>query len=165
MRKTTRITWKIMLVLLGLTITSTRVSAQELPIIPDANKIEGTWDSQLTYKNCTTGAILFTGQSLVSYSQGGVLTAITSGAAPATRSPGLGVWRHAGGQDYESTFKEFRYNADGTFAGKIVVVAQITHQADDTLTTSAIGKFYNAAGVQVTSICPTGVSTRFTGEQ
>ena len=75
-----------------------------------------------------------------------------------------GVWRHVGGRDYESTFKEFRYNAEGALTGKVIVVVQITHEADDTLTTKAVGTFYNSAGVVTSRICPTGVATRFTGE-
>ena len=54
----------------------------QTPIEPDGNKIEGAWDSQITYKSCNTGAVLFTGQSFYIYAQGGVLTAITTGAAP-----------------------------------------------------------------------------------
>lgn len=41
---------------------------------------------------------------------------------------------------------------------------QWTKQWDDTLTTNAVGTFYNAAGNATSSICPTGVGTRFTGE-
>ena len=68
------------------------------------------------------------------------------------------------GTIYQSTFKEFRYNPDGTFAGKIVAVVNITHELDDTLTTSAVGSFYNAAGQVTATVCPTGVGTRFTGD-
>jgi hypothetical protein len=70
-----------------------------------------------------------------------VLIDISRGAAPSGRYPGLGVWRHVGGRDYEATFKQFRYNPDGTFAGKIIVVNQIKHELDDTVTTSAVGTF------------------------
>jgi hypothetical protein len=108
--------------------------------------------------------VLFTGQSLVAYARGGVVTTITQGAAPSARYPGLGVWRHVAGHVYQSTFKEFRYNPDGTFAGKIVAVVNITHELDDTLTTRAVGRFYDAAGQVTATVCPTGVGTRFTGD-
>lgn len=150
-------------VALGLA-TGAAAVAQDGPVYPDGNKIEGAWDLQLSYRNCGTNAVMFTGQSLVAYAQGGVVTTITSGAAPSGRYPGLGVWRHVSGHDYQSTFKEFRYNPDGTFAGKIIAVINITHEPDDTLTTRAVGRFYDAAGNLLTSICPTGVGTRFTGE-
>ena len=48
-------------------------------------------------------------------------------------------------------------------AGAAQAVGQ-TKQWDDTLTTNAVGTFYNAAGNATSSICPTGVGTRFTGE-
>ena len=142
-------------ILITLVVFAAMVTAQETPpIIPDGNKIEGAWNSQLTYKSCSTGATLFTGQSMVAYSQGGILTAITSGAAPALRSIGLGVWRHVGGREYVATFKEFRYDASGALTGKVIVVSQIRHELDDTLTTSAVGTFYNAAGNPTSSVCP-----------
>jgi hypothetical protein len=148
----------------ALALSASAVIAEDTPVYPDGNKIEGVWDAQVTYRNCTTGAVLFTGQSLVAYAGGGVVTTITSGAAPSGRYPGLGVWRHVGGHQYQSTFKEFRYNPDGTFAGKIIAVVDISHEPDDTLTTHAVGRFYDAAGTVVATICPTAVATRFTGE-
>jgi hypothetical protein len=151
-------------ILVALAISATAVIAEDTPVYPDGNKIEGVWNAQLTYRSCTTGAVLFTGQSLVAYARGGVVTTITSGAAPSGRYPGLGVWRHVAGHEYQSTFKEFRYNADGTFAGKIIAVVNITHEPDDTLTTSAVGRFYDATGAVTMTICPTGVGERFTGE-
>jgi len=160
-----KVTIAIMAVCSILASFQTSVYAQDTAIYPDGNKIEGAWDLQLTYKICATGATLFTGQSMIAFANGGVLTAITSGAAPATRYPGLGVWRHVGGRQYQYTFKEFRYNPDGTSAGKVIAVVDVTHELDDTLTTSAIGKFYNPAGVLVQTVCPAGNGTRFTGEQ
>ena len=151
-------------IVVALAISSSAVTAQDTALYPDGNKIEGVWDAQVTFRNCATGAALFTGQSLVAYARGGVVTNITQGAAPSGRYPGLGVWHHVSGRDYQSTFKEFRYNPDGTFAGKIIVVVNITHELDDTLTTSAVGRFYDAAGQVTATICPTGVGVRFTGD-
>jgi hypothetical protein len=148
----------------ALAISTSASIAEDTPVYPDGIKIQGAWDAQITYRSCTTGAALFTGQSLVAYAHGGVVTTITSGAAPSGRYPGLGVWRHVGGHEYQSTFKEFRYNPDGTFAGKIIAVVHITHEPDDTLTTRAVGRFYDAAGTLSATICPTGVAVRFTGE-
>ena len=148
----------------ALAVWASAGAAEGTPVYPDGNKIEGVWDVQLTYKNCTTGVALFTGQSLVAYARGGVVTTITSGAPPSGRYPGLGVWRRVTGHQYQSTFKEFRYNPDGTFAGKIIAVVDITHEADDTLTTSTVGRFYDAAGTVTGTICPTGIARRFNGE-
>ncbi|HET9693523.1 MAG TPA: hypothetical protein VFP48_03995, partial [Steroidobacteraceae bacterium] len=144
---------------LALAIGASAVVAEDTPVYPDGNKIEGVWNAQLTYRNCATGVVMFTGQSLVAYAHGGVVTTITSGAAPSGRYPGLGVWRHVAGHEYQSTFKEFWYTPDGTFGGKIIAVVSITHEPDDTLTTRAVGRFHNAAGEVVMTICPTGVAT------
>jgi len=151
-------------IFVALAISASAVTAEDTPVYPSGNKIEGVWDAQVTFRDCATGAALFTGQSLVAYARGGVVTNITQGAAPSGRYPGLGVWSHVSGPDYKSTFKEFRYNSDGSFAGKIIVVVNITHELDDTLTTSAVGRFYDAAGQLTATICPTGVGVRFTGE-
>jgi len=67
---------------LALLLSTTAVIAADTPVYPDGNKIEGVWDSRLTYRSCETGVALFTGQSLLAYAHGGVLTTITTGAAP-----------------------------------------------------------------------------------
>jgi hypothetical protein len=59
--------------------------------------------------------------------------------------------------------KYFRYNPDGSFAGKTMIDSNISHLADDTLAQVAVVRIFNPAGTQVASGCATLTSTRFTG--
>ena len=76
-------------------VSQSAATAQDgVPVTAEGKKIEGTWNMQVTLVDCTTGDPLATGSSLVAFAQGGVITEIASGAAPSSRYPGLGVWRH-----------------------------------------------------------------------
>jgi len=142
------------------------VSAQVLPVEPLGFSIVGTWDLQVAFVHCTTGVPLFPpGQSLVSYVQGGTYIEEASGTPPSRRYPGLGVWTHVRERNYALAFKVFQYNAYGTSNGKIVVLADTRHNLDDTLTSVASARIYNAAGNLIATSCVNSFGTRFTGEQ
>ena len=126
--------------------------------------IEGTWDIQTTRVDCTTGAPLSSGKSLVSYNQGGTYIEEASGVPSSRRYPGLGAWRHVQGRTYALAFKTFQYNADGTFNGKAVVNLEVEHNLDDTTTSTAVARVYDAAGDLTATRCVNAVGTRFTGE-
>jgi hypothetical protein len=138
------------------------VSAHE----PRGFGIVGTWDAEVTLLNCTTGVQLFPpGRSLVSYVQGGTFIEEASGTPPSMRYPGLGVWMHVRARSYTLAFKVFQYNADGTSNGKIVVVTDVEHNLDDTLTSSGSVRLFNAAGDLTATLCVSTTGTRFTGVQ
>jgi hypothetical protein len=129
-------------------------------------KIQGTWNMLVTFVDCTTADPLGgTGVSLVSFAQGGVITELARGSAPSSRHPGLGVWRHVQGREYAGAFKFFRYNPDGTFAGRVVVNQNITYEPDDTLSIAALADFYDAAGTLLMTRCVSTIGTRFTGQE
>src|SRR3954464_3939312 len=88
---------------------------------PDANPIEGAWESTVTIKDCTTGAVLttFTGESM--FLRGGTRTADNS-APPPTRGLGMGTWTQAGVGAYTAQFHFLRFNVDGSLAGSQKVV-------------------------------------------
>ena len=142
------------------------VNAQEPPVVPRGFAIVGTWDLQTTFVDCTSGVpVMPPGRSLVSYVEGGTYIEEAAGTPSSRRYPGLGVWRHTTGRRYALAFKIFQYNADGTSNGKIVVVADTEHNSDDTLTSSAIARIFNAAGDLVATRCVSVTGTRFTGEE
>lgn len=141
------------------------VSAQE-PVEPHGFGIVGTWDAEVTLLNCTTGVPLFPpGRSLVSYVQGGTFIEEASGTPPSMRYPGLGVWMHVRARTYTLAFKVFQFNADGTSNGKIVVVTDVEHNLDDSLTSSGSVRLFNAAGDLTATLCVSTTATRFTGVQ
>lgn len=164
----TAITFGMMGIITAVAISQSTITAQEPPVKPARFGIVGTWDMQVTFVDCTTGAPLFPqlppGKSLVSYNQGGTYIEEASGTPPSRRYPGLGVWRHIRERSYALAFKVFQYNADGTSNGRIVVNAEVEHNLEDTLTSTAVARFYNAAGDLTVSRCVNSVGTRFTGE-
>lgn len=132
---------------------------------PPGAGIVGTWNHQLTVRNCSTGAALAQVASISSYVPGGVIVEVNPSPNPALRTPGLGSWKYVGGRRYEMSLKYHRYNGDGTFAGKTLVDSDITHLPDDTLSQVAVLRIFNSAGVQVASGCATLASARFTGDE
>ena len=137
--------------------------AQEPQAAFGSRGITGTWNHQLTIRDCATGAVIATSFPTSSYLDGGAVVEVAPLPGPTLRTPSLGVWRYVGGQKYEMAMQYFRYNADGSYAGKTIIEADITHQPDDTLTQAAAVRIFNATGVQVASGCATVTSTRFTG--
>ena len=167
MRKITLRTIKygVMVVVAALSIAHGVASAQGPPVEPLGFDIVGTWDLEVAFVDCATGVSLFPpDQSLVTYAQGGTYIEEGAGTPPSRRYPGLGVWRHVRARTYALAFKAFQYNADGTTNGKIVVTAETEHNLDDTLTSAASARFYNAAGTLTATRCVNVTGTRFTGE-
>jgi hypothetical protein len=174
----TAITFGMMAIITAVAISQSTITAQEPPVHPVRFRIEGTWDVQVTSVDCTTGVPLSPpGKSLVSYNQGGTYIEEASGVPPSRRYPGLGVWQRVRAHEederegrlpkartYALAFKIFQYNADGTSNGRIVVNAEVEHNRDDTLTSSAIARIYNAAGDLTATRCSRSEGTRFTGE-
>lgn len=125
--------------------------------------ITGTWNHELTIRNCATGGVIAQSNTMSSYLESGVVTELNTVPNPALRTPGLGIWKYVGSQRYELSLKYFRYNADGSFAGKTIIDSNIRHLQDDTLAQVAVVRIFNPAGIQVVSGCATLTSNRFTG--
>ena len=51
-------------------------------------------------------------------------------AAPSLRSPSHGVWSHDSGRLYTTAFQFFRFNANGTLAGRLIVRQEIEVSED-----------------------------------
>jgi len=148
----------------AIVLSLTAVMAQDTPVEPEGKGIEGTWDHQVTIRICANGAPIAQVSTMSTYGQGGVISEISGGQSPAIRSPGLGVWSHVRGREYAEALRFYRFNPDGTRAGKTVIVSNFTHLLDDTLDYISVVKNYDANGILVSTLCATTVSTRFTGE-
>lgn len=146
---------------ISLALAPAMAGAQQPPA--GAAGITGTWNHQLTIRNCATGAAIAQASTTSSYVDGGVYLEVAPAPNPALRTPGIGVWTYVGNQKYEMSMKYFRYNPDGSFAGKTIIDSNITHLQDDTLAQVAVVRIFNAAGIQVASGCATLTSSRFTG--
>ncbi len=145
----------------SLALVPAMANAQQPPA--GALGITGTWNHQLTVRNCATGAVIAQSNPMSAYLESGVSIELSPVPNPALRTPSLGVWRYIGNQKYELSLKYFRYNADGSYAGKTIIDSDITHLPDDTLAQVAVVRIFAPAGNQVASGCATLTSTRFTG--
>ena len=128
----------------------------------NARRLEGVWDVQVTRLNCQTGAAIATFPTMLTYARGGTLSDWGTGNPPSLRSPGHGIWSYESGRNYTSAFQFYRYNPDGTLAGRQVVRNQIVlsrfGSSFDVTTTAQV---IDLNGNVIASNCSTGVGTRF----
>lgn len=77
----------------------------------------GTWEVAVTIRNCQTWAAIRTFPSVTTFMHGGTLIDSTSAMPQSRKTPGHGVWSHAGGNTYSFSFKVFNFDAAGNYTG------------------------------------------------
>lgn len=128
----------------------------------NTRKLEGSWNIQVTGRNCQTGEVIRTFPSMFTINRGGTMSEWGSGTAPSTRGLGHGVWDYSSGRNYTTAFQFFRFNADGTHAGRHILRQQIRLSADgNSFTSAAIAQILDANGNVIATNCSTGAATRF----
>ena len=125
-------------------------------------RLAGTWDVQVTLRNCQTGAEIRSFASLTMFMFGGTMIDSTSGIPQALKTPGQGVWSHVSGDTYRFTFKSFSFDAAGNFTGW----TKITHEAEldsngKQYSSAGTAEFYAPNGTLITTGCSTTTATRF----
>ena len=159
----------VLATMLALTVAQGLAPAQELNLEnaehSNGNKaIEGTWQVQVTIRNCLSGDPIATFPSLVTYGGGGRVIATTSSISPALNSPGQGFWEYVGDQHYTGGYMFFRFNASGTFIGTQKIAQEIEYdRALDQLNITATFEVLDPNGNVVGTGCVTAVGTRFGG--
>ncbi len=125
-------------------------------------KLVGVWNVQVTRLSCQTGEVIATVPAMLTYMQGGTMIDWGTGNSPSLRSVGQGVWRHQVGRRYISAFQFFRFNADGTLAGRQIVRTQIVLSPDgNSLTNTAMAQILDVNGNVIGTNCSTATATRF----
>ena len=125
-------------------------------------RIDGTWDVQVTLRNCQTGAEIRTFASLTTFMFGGTLLDSTSGIAQALKTPGHGVWSHVSGNTYRFSFKSFSFDAGGNFTGSTKITHEAILASDGTEYSSAgTAEVYDPNGNLTFTGCSTTTATRF----
>jgi hypothetical protein len=125
-------------------------------------RLEGTWDVQVTIRNCQTGAEIRTFASVTTFMFGGTTLDSTSGVPQALKTPGQGVWGHVSGDTYRFSFKSFSFDAGGNFTGW----TKITHEAalepsGMQYSSEGTAEVYNPNGTLLSTGCSTTTATRF----
>ncbi|MBK7708253.1 MAG: hypothetical protein IPJ30_21500 [Acidobacteria bacterium] len=80
-------------------------------------RLIGTWDVQVTLRNCQTGAAIRTFSSVTTFMAGGTMIDSTSGIPQALKTPGQGSRCHIEGNTYRFKFKSFNFDAAGSSTG------------------------------------------------
>lgn len=127
----------------------------------DADVIEGVFESTVTNKDCTSGAVLGAPfKALFVFHRGGTVEIDTS-ASRATRSNIYGVWKRGTGTNYTANVVHQRYNADGSYAGLNKIQRTLTLSADATAFTSTlVAQLLDTSGTLIQQFCPTETGTR-----
>ena len=149
----------VLAVLIISTLT-TWVSAQDNST--GGGRLEGTWDVQVTPRNCQTGAAILTFASTTTFMSGGTLLDSTSGRPQALKTPGHGVWNHIVRDTYRFSFKSFNFDAAGNFTGWQIVrhEAKLDPRATE-FESAGTSEVYNANGNLISAGCSTASGTRF----
>jgi hypothetical protein len=143
-------------------VSAQTVSAPEHRARP--NRIVGLWDVQVTNFNCSTGAPLASFRGLHKYEHGGTAQVVPA-SNPALLSAHMGIWRHVHGNNYQLTFKMFRFDATGNNIGWNVVKFHVAINEDATAEAgSGQSEAFDSDGNSVGMSCPTFTGSRFVGE-
>lgn len=128
----------------------------------NARRLEGSWNHQGTRLNCSTGATLGTFQALFTFNRGGTFWESGTQISPALRSSSHGIWSYSFNRRYTTAFQFFRFNSDGTLAGRQIVRQQIQLSNDgNSYSATATAQVLDAAGNVIANNCATGTATRF----
>ncbi len=126
-----------------------------------ARALEGSWNATVTFRNCQTGAALGPSfPAMNTFMQGGTMQefGVASGFL---RGPGHGVWSYENGRFFLNAFQFFRFNADNTPNGRVVVRRQIEVILGFRYTATNRTEFYDNNGNLVGQGCATETATRF----
>jgi hypothetical protein len=125
-------------------------------------RIVGTWDVQVTIRNCSNGAAIRTFPSVGTFASGGTALDSTSGIPQALKTPGQGVWSHVGGNTFRFSFKSFSFGTNNFLTGWTIIRHEAILNADENSYTSAgTAEVFGPHGVLLFTGCATTTATRF----
>jgi hypothetical protein len=127
-----------------------------------AGRLVGTWDAQVTRRDCATGNAIANFSSIASFNQGGTTIGSTAGQPQASRTPEHGIWRHLKGNRYQFRFKSFNFDATGTAISYGIVTHEIElDETGNSYVSHGIAEFYLMNGTKVGQGCSDAAGTRF----
>jgi len=126
-------------------------------------RIEGTWNTRVTLRDCQTGSEIRSFDSLGTFMSGGTVLDSTSGVPQALKTPGQGIWEHLGGNTYRFQFKSFSFDPAGNSTGWTIIKhqASLNHRANGYIS-AGTAEVYAPNGILVFVGCSTTVATRYT---
>ena len=122
----------------------------------------GSWDVQVTIRDCQTGTPFFSFPAMLTYNQGGTMQESDLGGPGLVRLLGHGVWEHQNGRHYSAAFRFLNFNPDRTFAGRNVVRSAISlGRSGNSYTATDTVEVLDANGNLIVRSCATSMATRF----
>jgi hypothetical protein len=128
----------------------------------DPLPLEGAWNVQVTRINCQTSAAIDTAPAMLTFMRGGTMIDVGTRIPSALRATGQGFWRHDSGGHYTADFQFFRFNPDGTLAGRQIVRQQIDlNRAATSFSVYATAQVLDINGKIIANNCSKGEAARF----
>jgi hypothetical protein len=129
-----------------------------------ARKLEGSWKTTVTQRNCATGAAMGPAfEGLLTFSRGGTLLESTAAPAffPSVRGPGHGVWSHGRSHRTFNLVFVAQITSNGVLT-RTQTVRQTLVVGDDSDTFTASGpvNFVFADGSPAINGCSTAIGKR-----
>ncbi len=128
----------------------------------NAGKLEGTWDVQVTVRNCQTGTAFVTFPAIATFMLGGTAIVSETSIPSSLKTPAHGVWSHIGGNTYRFKTKAFNFEASGNFIGWTIINQQAhLNRRADAYESDGSAEVYAPNGNLVFTGCSTTTATRF----
>ncbi len=122
--------------------------------------IEGTFQSEVTIRDCMTGVAVTTFRGSTAFHQGGTATA-DNNMAPSSKSVALGTWKKTATGSYTISLRFFRVLTNGSI-GQQRLQRSITLSADgNTLTSTLSAQILDPTDNIIQTICGVETGTRF----
>jgi hypothetical protein len=133
--------------------------------VSNNSRIEGVWQVSRQGVNCNDPS-QHTGPpfpALMTFHHDGTVTGATK--SPVTGpfdTPEYGSWeREPGAQNYSFREVNYRYDANGTFVGQLVITANVELTDGNSFTYSATIQLFDANGNLIATLCGRGTAARF----
>ena len=121
----------------------------------------GSWDVEITLRNCTDGKRIGTLQVVNIFSAGGSLMESGSRTAGAIEGPGYGTWRPVGEERYSTVLRYYRFHRDGTVAELQRITRSLQLSADGSrFSGTALLEAFDSHNRLVLSRCATEMAER-----
>ncbi|HQU82757.1 MAG TPA: hypothetical protein PKY59_06520 [Pyrinomonadaceae bacterium] len=128
----------------------------------NAGLLQGSWNVQVTRRNCQTGEAQVSFPTMSNFNQGGTMNDYGIMFAPTGRGPSFGVWKHQSGRRFTNNFQFFLFGTDGATTGRQIVKRQIeVNRAGNEYTATGSVQVFNTAGTVVATVCTTETAVRF----
>ena len=155
---------KTQIALITLAVVASSLVVWSGPGENHAPTIEGVWQVTRGGVNCDNGqALEGTFPALMAFHHDGIVTgAAKSPVTGPFDTPEYGSWQRAqDSQKYSFRELSYRYDGSGTFAGSLVLTANVELTDANSFIYSATIELANANGDPITTLCGRGTGTRF----